>query len=84
MYAADKLCKRSPTYADILEMKQERWCTLNTLEISFKHVTNTLLYVGKRCHTSNRSQTFVLAYKNLQRMPTHCLYVRHKLDVRNG
>ena len=38
-----------------------RWCTLNTLEISFKHVTNTLLYVGIRCQTANRSQNFVLA-----------------------
>ena len=34
---------------------------LNTLEISFKHVTNTLLYVGIRCHTENRSQNFELA-----------------------
>ena len=44
-----------------LEIKQVRWCTQNTLEISFKHVTNTLLYVGIRCHTANRYQNFVLA-----------------------
>ena len=65
MYAAGKLCIRygtlAPTYADVIEIKQVRWCTLNTLEISFKHVTNTLLYVGIRCHTANRSQNFVLA-----------------------
>ena len=65
MYAEGKLCIRygtlAPTYADVREIKQVRWCTLNTLEISFKHVTNTLLYVGIRCHTANRSQNFVLA-----------------------
>ena len=27
----------------------------------FKHVTNTLLYVGIRCQTANRSQNVVLA-----------------------
>ena len=48
-------------YADVREIKQVRWCTLNTLEISFKHVKNTLLYVGIRCHTAKRSQNFVLA-----------------------
>ena len=26
---------------------------------------------------------FCVCIKNLQRMPTYCLYVRHKLDVRN-
>ena len=81
MYAAGKLAS---TYADVREIKQVRWCTLNTLEISFKHVTTTLLYVGIRCHTVNKSQNVVLALKHLQRMPTCCLYVRHKLDVRNG
>ena len=25
----------------------------------------------------------VCMHNNFQRMPTHCLYVRHKLDVRN-
>ena len=65
MYAAGKLYIRqgtlAPTDADVREIKQVRWCTLNTLEISFKHVTNTLLYVGIRCHTANRSPNFVLA-----------------------
>ena len=65
MYAAGKLCIRSgtlaTTYADICEIKQVRWCMLNTLEISFKHVTHTLLYIGIRCHTADRSQNFVLA-----------------------
>ena len=32
----------APTYADIWKIQQERWYTLSTLEISFKHVTNTL------------------------------------------
>ena len=55
--------------------------TLNKLEISFKYDTNTLQYVGIRCHTSNGSKNLVHAQR-FQRMPTYCLYVRHKLDVR--
>ena len=34
---------------------------LNTLEISFKRVTNTLLYAGIRSHTANGSKNFALA-----------------------
>ena len=51
----------TPTNAEVWEIKQVRWCTLNSLEISFKHVTHTLLYVGIRCHTANRSPNSVLA-----------------------
>ena len=41
---------------------QVRWCTLNKLEISFKYVTNTLQYVGVRCHMAKGSQNLVLIY----------------------
>ena len=40
---------------------EEEGCTLNKLEMRFKHTTNTLQYVGIRCHTAKRSQNFVLA-----------------------
>ena len=33
------------------------------LEINFKHVTNTLKYVGIRYDMAKRSKSFVLAYK---------------------
>ena len=32
----------APTYADVWKIQQVRWYTLSTLEIRFKHVTNTL------------------------------------------
>ena len=35
--------------------------TLNTLDIGFKHVTNTLQYAGIRCHKAKRSKNFVHA-----------------------
>ena len=38
----------APTYADIWEIKQVRWCTQNTLEISFNTLRtrySTLVYV---------------------------------------
>ena len=46
---------------NVCERMRKSACTLNSLEINFKHVTNTLLYVGIRCQTANRSQNFVLA-----------------------
>ena len=36
------LSRIAPTYADVRKIQQLRWYTLSTLEISFKHVTNTL------------------------------------------
>ena len=33
-----------------MTIHQVRWCTLNKLEMSFKYATNTLQYVGVRCH----------------------------------
>ena len=36
--------------------------TLNKVEISFKYVTNTLQYVGVRCHMAKGSQNLVLFY----------------------
>ena len=39
-----------------------RWCTLNKLDIRFQYVTNTLQYVGIRCHMIKWSQNFVLLY----------------------
>ena len=61
MYAAGiRQGTLAPTYAGVGEIKQVRWCTLNTLEISFKRVTNTLLYVGIRCYAANRSQILYL------------------------
>ena len=32
----------APTYADVCKIQLVRWYTLSTLEIGFKHVTNTL------------------------------------------
>ena len=63
---------------------QVRWCTLNTLEISFKHVTNTLLFVGIYVVIRRIDPKILYLHKNLQRMPKYCLYVRHKLDIPNG
>ena len=37
-----ELRRIAPTYADVWKILQARWYTLSTLEISFKHVTNTL------------------------------------------
>ena len=48
-------------YADVIEIQQVCWCTLNKLEISFKHDTNTLQYIGIHCNMAKRSQHFVLA-----------------------
>ena len=45
-----------------MRINQVRWCTLNTLEISFKYVTHTLQYVGVRCHIAKGSQNCVLFY----------------------
>ena len=57
---------------------QVRWCTLNKLEISFKYVTNTLQYVGVRCHMPKRSQNLVLIYTlDIRWMYATCkLYIR--------
>ena len=43
-----------------MKINQVRWCTLNKLEILFQYVTNTLQYVGIRCHMAKWSQNFVL------------------------
>ena len=45
-----------------MKIHQVRWYTLNTLEIRFQYVTNTLQYIGIRCHMTKRSQNFVLFY----------------------
>ena len=45
-----------------MKINQVRWCTLNKLEIRFQYVTNTLQYVGIRCHMAKRSYKFVLFY----------------------
>ena len=45
-----------------MEIHQVRWCTLNKLEIRFQYVTNTLQYVGIRCHMTKWSENFVLFY----------------------
>ena len=45
-----------------MKIQQVRWCTLNKLEIRFQYVTNTLQYVGIRCHMTKFSQNFVLFY----------------------
>ena len=45
-----------------MKIHQVRWCTLNKLEIRFQYVTNTLQYVGIRCHITNILQIFVLFY----------------------
>ena len=36
-----------------MKIHQERWCTLNKLEVCYQYVTNTLQYVGIRCHRQN-------------------------------
>ena len=33
-----------------MKIHQVRWCTLNQLQIRFQYVTNTLRFVGIRCH----------------------------------
>ena len=45
-----------------MKINQVRWCTLNKLEIRSQYVTNTLQYVGIRCHMKKRAQNFVLFY----------------------
>ena len=66
MYATGKLCIRqgtlAPTYANVCEIQQVRWCTLHKLKISFQYVTNTLQYGGIRCHTAKRAHNFVHSY----------------------
>ena len=67
MYAAGKLCIRvgtlAPTYADVLEIKQVRWCTLITLEISL----NTL-----------RTRYCTLVYVVIRRIDPKILYLHKK------
>ena len=45
-----------------MKIHQVRWCTLNELEICFQYVTNTLQYVGIRCHMTKWCQNLVLFY----------------------
>ena len=45
-----------------MKIHQVRWCMLNKLEIRFQYVTNTLQYVGIRCHMTKWSENFVLFY----------------------
>ena len=45
-----------------MKIHQAHWCTLNKLEIRFQYVTNTLQYVGIRCHMTKWSQNVVLFY----------------------
>ena len=59
MYAAGKLCIRKHQR---MKIHQIRWCTLNKLEIRYQYVTNTLQYVGIRCHMTKWSQNVVLFY----------------------
>ena len=45
-----------------MKIHQVRWYTLNTLEIRFQYVTNTLQYIGIYCHMTKWSQNFVLFF----------------------
>ena len=45
-----------------MKIHQVRWCTLNKLEIRFQYVTNTLQYVGIRCHMTKWSRNAVIFY----------------------
>ena len=45
-----------------IKIHKVRWRTLNKLEIRFQYVTNTLQYVGIRCHMTKWSQNCVLFY----------------------
>ena len=45
-----------------MKIHQVRCCTLNKLEIRSHYVTNTLQYVGIRCHMKKLAQNFVLFY----------------------
>ena len=47
---------------NVCKIHQVRWCTVNKLGIRFQYVTNTLQYVGIRCHMTKWSQNFVLFY----------------------
>ena len=82
MYATGKLCMRyvtlAPTYANVCEIQQVRWCTLNKLEISCQYVTNTLQYGGIRCHTAKRSRNFVHSYT----LDIRWMYATCKLCIR--
>ena len=44
------------------KLKQVGWCTLNTFEISFKNVVNTLLHVGKKVSFRIQMIKAVLVY----------------------
>ena len=45
-----------------MKNRQVRWSTLNKLEIRFQYVTNTLQYVGIRCHMAKWAQNVALFY----------------------
>ena len=45
-----------------MKINQVRWCTLDKLEMRFQYVTNTLQYVGIRCHMAKWSQNLVQFY----------------------
>ena len=45
-----------------MKINQVRWCTLDKLEICFQYVTNTLQYVGIRCHIAKWSQNNLVQF----------------------
>ena len=49
-YTKGMLCNRKHQHMPMYQ--QVRWCTLNKLEIRF---TNTLQYIGIRCHMAKGS-----------------------------
>ena len=61
-----------------MRIHQVRWCTLNKLRDKFKYDTNTLLYVGVRCHMAKGSQNFVLFYT----LDIRLMYASCKLCIR--
>ena len=60
-----------PAYVDVWEIQQVGWCTLNSLEISFKHVSNMLQYVGICCHTAKKEWSGA-SYCAMERSRTMC------------
>ena len=75
MYVSTSVCGR-------MRNSSRSWYTLNTLQISFKHVTITLEYVGIRCQEIPKFCVCIKKIFSVCRRIAYT-YVRHKLDLRN-
>ena len=76
-YVSTNVCGRMRNLANTLVYAEY---VRDKFETRYEHATvrwYTLSY-------GEQIPKFCACIKNLQRMPTYCLYVRHKLDIRNG